>query len=119
MTLAGAMLFGCDTGAPTSGASSTDAAGGTTAGTPAQAGTASVTWTAPAADVNGATNVAGYRIYYGEDAGSLTHVVDVDGAEAVKFTINDLTPGVWYFAIADYNAEKVESPLSGIVQVTI
>ncbi len=123
MTLAGTLLLGCETGAPgSSSASSAAAAGGTGAGTgagmtPAQ--TATVTWTPPAADINGASNVAGYHIYYGSDAASLTHVIQVDDAAAVSYTINDLEPGVWYFAIADFNADKVESPLSGIVQVDI
>jgi fibronectin type III domain protein len=113
MALICALLFGCESGSP-------DASAGTTSGTTAsESGTATVSWTAPAADINGMSNVAGYRIHYGSAAGSLNHVIDVDNAAAVSYTVGDLAPGVWYFAVTDYDADKIESSLSGVVQVTI
>jgi hypothetical protein len=113
MALICALLFGCESGSP-------DASAGTTSGTTAsESGTATVSWTAPAADINGMSNVAGYRIHYGSAAGSLNHVIDVDNAAAVSFTVGDLAPGVWYFAVTDYDADKIESSLSAVVQVTI
>ena len=74
---------------------------------------------APAADINGMTNVAGYRIHYGTAAGSLTHVIDVDDAAAVSYTLVNLAPGTWYFAVTDFDAQKIESALSGVVEVSI
>lgn len=116
--LIGALLSGCGGGAPGTSGASSPSAGGSAADAPS-GGTATVSWTAPAADINGMTGVAGYRIYYGSDAGSLTHTVEIDDAAAVKFTLTDLAPGVWYFAVADYNADRIQSDLSGVVQVTI
>lgn len=122
IALIGALLFGCESGSPDastgSSAAGADATSGTTGGTTAS-GTATVSWTAPAADINGMSNVAGYRIHYGSAAGSLNHVMNVDNAAAASFTVGDLAPGVWYFAVTDYDADKIESALSGVVQVTI
>ena len=122
IALIGALLFGCESGSPDastgSSAAGADTTSGTTGGTTAS-GTATVSWTAPAADINGMSNVAGYRIHYGSAAGSLNHVIDVDNAAAASFTVGDLAPGVWYFAVTDYDADKIESALSGVVQVTI
>lgn len=127
MALIGALLFGCESGSPDASTGSSAAAAGTTGSTGSttggttapQSGTATVSWTAPAVDINGMTNVAGYRIYYGSAAGSLTHVIDVDDAAAVSYTVGDLAPGVWYFAVTDYDADKIESTPSSVVQVTI
>jgi len=117
MALICALLFGCESGSPDASAGTTsETTGGTTA---SESGTATVSWTAPAADINGISNVAGYRIHYGSAAGSLNHVIEVDNAAAVSFTVGDLAPGVWYFAVTDYDADKIESSLSGVVQVTI
>jgi hypothetical protein len=129
MALIGALLFGCESGSPDastgSSAAAADTTSGTTGGTTAPGttapapGTATVSWTAPAVDINGMTDVAGYRIYYGNAAGSLTHVIDVDDAAALTYTVGNLAPGTWYFAVTDYNAQKIESTSSGVVQVTI
>jgi hypothetical protein len=129
IVLIGVLLFGCESGSPDASTSSTAATAGTTGGTtsgttggtpaPTASGTATVSWTAPQVDINGMTSVAGYRIYYGIEAGQLTHVIDVDNAAAVNYTVNNLAPGVWYFAVTDYDVEKIESALSGVVQVTI
>ena len=70
MALICALLFGCESGSPDASAGTTsETTGGTTA---SESGTATVSWTAPAADINGISNVAGYRIHYGSAAGSLT-----------------------------------------------
>lgn len=83
--------------------------------------TATLSWTAPALNTNGtaATDLAGYHIYYGSKPTALNQVVSVDGAGAVSYTINNLAAGTWYFAIAAFNAEKVESSLSAVVPVAL
>jgi hypothetical protein len=83
--------------------------------------TATLSWTAPALNTNGttATDLAGYHIYYGSKPTALNQVISVDGAGAVNYTINNLSPGTWYFAIKAYNAEKVESSLSAVVPVAL
>jgi hypothetical protein len=83
--------------------------------------TATLTWTAPALNTNGtaATDLAGYHIYYGSTPTALNKVIAVAGAGAVSYTINNLSAGTWYFAIAAYNTEKVESGLSAVVPVAL
>jgi hypothetical protein len=82
-------------------------------------GVASLSWTAPPANTAGATNLAGYHIYYGPNANSLTHLVDVGNAASTTYVINNLTAGMWYFAVTAYNTAKVESTFSAVVSVTI
>ena len=81
--------------------------------------TASLSWTSPQADASGALEVEGYHIYFGTSAGNLIHVVTVESPSATSFVINNLPAGTWYFGIAAYNAEKIESSLSAIVNVAI
>ena len=83
--------------------------------------TATISWTAPALNTNGtaATDLAGYHIYYGSTQTALNQVIAVAGAGAVSYTINNLAPGTWYFAIAAFNTEKVESSLSAVVPVAL
>jgi len=85
----------------------------------ATAGTASLSWLSPPANSNGTLEVEGYHIYYGRSAQDLTHVVNVESPSATSFVINNLPAGTWFFGIASYNAEKVESSLSAIVSTAI
>lgn len=82
-------------------------------------GTASLSWLSPAANSNGSLEVEGYHIYFGSSATNLTHVVSVESPSATSFVINNLPAGNWYFGIASYNAQKIESTMSGLVNVTI
>jgi hypothetical protein len=85
----------------------------------ATAGTASLSWISPPTNASGALGVEGYHIYFGNSAKNLTHVVNVESSNATSFVINDLPAGTWYFGIASYNGDKVESSMSAIVSVSI
>jgi Putative Ig domain len=78
-------------------------------------------WTVPADNSNGtaATNLAGYHVYYGTSAGSLTKVITVDDANDTSQVIANLQAGTWYFAVTAFNTEKIESKMSEVVPVTI
>jgi hypothetical protein len=78
-------------------------------------------WTVPADNSNGtaATNLAGYHVYYGTSAGSLTKVITVDDANDTSQVIANLQSGTWYFAVTAFNTEKIESKMSMVVPVTI
>ena len=82
-------------------------------------GTASLSWTSPPPNSTGSLEVEGYHIYFGSSATNLTHVVSVESPSATSFVINNLPAGNWYFGIASFNADKVESTLSPIVNATI
>jgi hypothetical protein len=122
MALLGAMLGGCDSGDPTSTAAS---AAGSTAGTPppttANVTSVTLTWTTPTVNANGtpASDLAGYHIYYGTSAASLTTVITVDNPGDTSQVIGNLTAGTWYFAVASFNSDNIDSALSGILPVAI
>ncbi len=82
-------------------------------------GTASLSWVSPPVNSNGTLEVEGYHIYFGNSSANLTHVVNVESPNATSFVINSLPAGNWYFGVASYNAQKVESRMSAIVNVSI
>jgi hypothetical protein len=82
-------------------------------------GVASLSWSAPPDAASGAPSLAGYYIYYGESSTDLTHVVNVSDPASTNYVVDNLSNGKWYFAIATYDANHIESSLSAVVAVTI
>ena len=95
----------------------------TTVSTTPTTGSATVSWSAPTANTNGTalTNLAGYKIYYGTDASSLTteQVVEVANPATLSYVLSGLGSGTWYFAVASYSASGEESALSAVSSKTI
>ncbi len=87
----------------------------------ANATSVTLSWTIPTVNANGtpASGLAGYHIYYGTSAGSLNTVITVDNPGDTSQIIGNLSPGTWYFAIASFNTDKVDSALSGILPVPV
>lgn len=83
-------------------------------------GSATLSWSAPTENTDGSpiTNLAGYRIYYGTEAGSLNQTIEIDNASVSMQVIGNLSPGTWYFAVKAL-AGNVESDLSNIASKTI
>ena len=116
LVLAASVLVGCHedpTGVATvsAGTSATDKG----------SGTATLSWQAPTTNTDGAalTDLAGYRIYYGTDAGELSETVQLAGVGLQTYVIDDLGLGTWYFAIKAVTTTGVESALSDVVSKTI
>lgn len=80
-----------------------------------------LSWTPPTLNSNNTplANLAGYHIYYGASPAMLTTVTTVEGAGNTNQVIGNLQPGTWYFAVAAFNSDRVESTLSAVVPVTI
>jgi hypothetical protein len=80
-----------------------------------------LSWTPPTLNSNNTplANLAGYHIYYGTSPAKLTTVTTVEGAGNTDQVISNLQPGTWYFAVAAFNSDRVESTLSAVVPVTI
>lgn len=80
------------------------------------AGRATVAWQAPTERTDGSplTDLAGFRIYYGESRGSLQYVIDVADPGARNWVVTDLTPGTWYFAATAYDTAGAESSRSNV-----
>ena len=77
-----------------------------------------VSWSVPSFNIDGSplTDVAGYRVYYGtEPRNWAVHWVLVMGGSVTSTTINGLTPGTYYFAVATVNSKGFESSPTGVV----
>jgi hypothetical protein len=84
-------------------------------------GSASLSWTPPTSNTNGSTltNLAGYRIYYGTSASSLTRTVQVSGAGMTRYVVPDLSPATWYFSVRAYTSAGTESVASNTVSKVV
>jgi hypothetical protein len=84
-------------------------------------GSATLRWTAPTTNVDGSpiTDLAGYRIVYGQSAGALSQSLTIASATITSASIENLSTGTWYFAVKAYTSANVESDLSNVAQKTI
>jgi hypothetical protein len=86
-------------------------------------GNATVSWIAPTTNSNGTalTNLAGYKIYYGTNATSLSAetMVQVTDPAALSYVVHGLNSGTWYFAVSSYTTDGTESSLSSVGKKTI
>jgi hypothetical protein len=89
-------------------------------GLAAAQGSMSLTWNPPVSNTDGSplTNLAGYKVYWGLQAGSYTSSATLSGA-ASAYRIEPLGSGTWFAAVAAINTASVESPLSNVVSKTI
>jgi hypothetical protein len=114
--LAASVLSGCHQD-PTG---VTTVPGGTSA-TNKGTGMATLSWLAPTTTTDGAalTDLSGYRIYYGTNAGDLTASIQLTGVGLQTYVVDNLGLGTWYFAVKAVTSTGVESALSDVVSKTI
>jgi hypothetical protein len=79
---------------------------------------ATVSWTAADSGA-GTAESAGYVLYYGTSAAGMTHVITVADPVETTYVVQNLSPGTWYFAVASYSQDNVQSSLSPTVAVTL
>ncbi len=86
-------------------------------------GSATLNWIAPATRVDGSvlllSELGGYHIYHGTDAGNLTLFLDINDPGVNEYVIENLAIGTHYFAVAVYDTLGVESELSEIRAKTV
>jgi hypothetical protein len=84
-------------------------------------GSATVSWTAPTTNTDGSalTDLASFRIAYGQDQNDLNQSVAVSNPSLSTYVVNNLTQGTWYFAVHAVNDAGVESDISNIASKTI
>lgn len=87
-----------------------------------------LSWSAPLLRMDGSSLKMGelnhYEIVYGLNSRpeEMTHSVVIDNASEkseMRYRINDLSPGEWFFAIKTVDQNGLESPLSEVVSKNI
>jgi hypothetical protein len=84
------------------------------------ANTAPVAWIAPTETIDGqpASDLAGFKVYFGGSPTQLNYVQEVPSASATSALIEGLPPGTWYFAVSAYNSAREESEKSNLGTMT-
>ena len=84
-------------------------------------GSASLQWVAPTENTNGTPlmNLAGYRIYYGTDASTMTQTAQIANPSINTYLVANLTPATWFFEVRAYTSANVESSASPVASKTI
>ncbi len=84
-------------------------------------GSATLIWAAPTTNTNDSplTDLAGYYIYYGSSADTMTQMITLVDAQATSYVVKGLTSGTWYFAIEAYDSAGNRSALSNVAAKTL
>jgi hypothetical protein len=84
-------------------------------------GSATLSWIPPTLNEDGSTltNLAGYRIFYGNSASNLNQQINLANPGLTRYVIDNLSGGTWFFGIRAYSATGSESAMSAIASKTI
>ncbi len=77
-------------------------------------GSATLSWMPPTQNSDGSplTDLAGYKIYYGNESGDYQTIIQLDNPGITIFVIENLTPNTYYFVITAFNRIGNESDFS-------
>jgi len=78
-----------------------------------------ISLTAPTTHTDGTplTNLAGFKVYFGRSSGSYTNTVDI--GNSTSYTVTNLSPGSYYFAVTAYDTTGLESGYSNEASTTV
>jgi hypothetical protein len=117
--LTATLLQGCGGGGGSGAISNEPPSSGSPSAPPSGGGdgaTSSVTlyWNPPTENTDGSalTNLAGYRIDYGTAPTELTRSISVPSASTLRYVVEGLSAGTWYFAVTVRNSTGAESTRS-------
>ena len=67
-----------------------------------ESGSATLSWTAPTERVDNTplTDLAGYRIHYGQEPGNHSNQVTINNPGIATYVVDNLSSGTWYFAVS-------------------
>lgn len=113
----GLLLAACGGGDSGTDSGATPPAGGGGAPPPtggSATGSASLSWLPPQENTDGSTvtNLAGYRIYKGTSADSMSVVATVNNPGITSHVVSNLASGTHYFAVSAFNTDNTESDRS-------
>lgn len=104
------------------GATHTDNVTVTVNPAPQTSGIATLSWAAPIENTDSSelTDLAGYKVYYGESADSLDETILIEDPATTAWVLESLNANTtYYFAVTAVNSLGVESDFSEIVSKTI
>lgn len=84
-------------------------------------GSVTLSWSAPTRNSDGSrlADLAGYRIYYGTSREYFQRVIEINDPSVTEYTIKNLPPYTYYFAITAYSASGAESQRSNVQTKTV
>jgi hypothetical protein len=82
-------------------------------------GSAELEWDAPTTNADGSplTNLAGFKVYYGNAPGVYTQTIDVGNIRS--YSVSGLAPGTYYFTVTAYYTTMAESGHSNEVNTLL
>jgi len=88
---------------------------------PPSTGAAILNWDPVTKDTSGniLQDLAGYKIHYGTSAQAMDIIETQTNPNETTYTINNLSPGTWYFAVSAYTTSNTESAPSDVASKTI
>jgi hypothetical protein len=84
-------------------------------------GSATLSWTPPTSNSDGTTltNLSGFQVRYGRTSGNLDQTVSLNNPSINRYVVENLSSGIWYFAVVAVNSNGVTSSLSNTSNKTI
>lgn len=84
-------------------------------------GSVTIAWRAPTTRVDGSTlrGLAGFRVRYGNAAGSYPNTVTLNNPGLTRYSVENLAPGRWYFVIAAFDSTGASSANTSPVSTLI
>jgi len=90
---------------------------------PVQTGSITLTWNAPVARADGTplslADIDGYRIHYGNTAGSYPNHIDLADGTAQSVVLTDLPLGTYYLVMTTYDVDGRESSFSDVKSMVV
>ncbi len=81
------------------------------------AGSATISWSAPTENEDNGplTDLTGYVLHYGTDAGQLSNTIIINNPQTTSYEVENLSPGTYYFALTAVNTDGLESTMSNMI----
>jgi hypothetical protein len=80
-------------------------------------------WVAPSTRTDGSvldlSELAGYKLYAGQQENTLELIVDIQDGQATSYDLSDFEPGDYYFGLVAYDSDGMKSPVSDRLLKTI
>ncbi len=82
-----------------------------------QTGSATLSLSAPTARTDGSplTDLAVYKVFYGRMSGIYDYQIDISNPGILTYVVENLVSGDWYFALAAYDSQGLQSDRSNEV----